>query len=157
MRLDLVVNGEQRHADIDGDESLLFVLREGLGLAGTKNACEQGECGACTVRLDRQLVNACLVLAAQADGTCIETVEGLAVDGRLDPVQEAFLDAGAVQCGFCIPGLLVSVSDLIDHNQNLTRQAAREALAGHLCRCTGYQKIIEAALLASSAASGGRS
>ncbi len=150
MRFALIVNGEPRTVDIEGDESLLAVLREQLGLAGPKNACEQGECSACTVRLDSQIVTSCLVLAAQADGARVDTVEGLAADGRLHLVQDAFLDAGAVQCGFCTPGLLVAVADLIDRHPDLTRRQAAEALAGHLCRCTGYQKILDAALLAAS-------
>jgi len=155
VRITVTVNGEPRETDLEGDESLLVVLRDHFGLAGTKSACEEGECGACTVRLDGQIVNSCLVLAAQADHGEVATVEGLAVDGRLHLVQEAFLDTGAVQCGFCTPGLLVAVADLTEHHTDLTREAAREALSGHLCRCTGYQKIIDAALLA-AAASGQR-
>jgi len=150
MQIGLSVNGERREAELEGDESLLFVLRERLGLAGTKNACEQGECGSCGVLLDGLLVNSCLVLAAQAAGSEVLTVEGLAADGALNLVQEAFLDAGAVQCGFCTPGLLIAVSDLIGRDPDPSEQAVREALSGHLCRCTGYEKIVDAALLAAS-------
>ena len=150
MQINLVVNGAPRTAAIEGHESLLEVLREQLGLAGTKNACEQGECGSCSVWLDGEVVNSCLVLAAQADGTEVHTVEGLARDGRLHPIQEAFLDAGAVQCGFCTPGLLVGAADLLARTPHPDEEAIREALAGHLCRCTGYQKIVAAVQLAAA-------
>jgi carbon-monoxide dehydrogenase small subunit len=151
-----VVNGEQRHADdVWPGESLLFTLRERLGLPGTKNACEQGECGSCTVLLDGLPVCACLVAAPQAMGRDVVTVEGLAgratagVDAAgLDPVQQAFIDAGAVQCGFCTPGLVVTVADLLRRVPHPTDAQTREALAGNLCRCTGYEKILDAVRLA---------
>ena len=144
MRIGLTVNGEQRECDIWGGESLLFALRERLELPGSKNACEQGECGSCSVLLDGVLVCACLVLAAQADGHEVATVEGLADDGRLHRVQEAFADAGAVQCGFCTPGLVVAAAALLDQTPEPTDDEIREALSGNLCRCTGYQAIFDA-------------
>ncbi len=121
MKISLIVNGEQREADVWAGESLLFALREHLGLPGSKNACEQGECGSCSVLLDGELVCACLVLAAQADGHEVVTVEGLAEDGRLHPVQEAFVETGAVQCGFCTPGLVVATAALLEANPEPTR------------------------------------
>ncbi len=144
MRIELSVNGEQREADVWGGESLLFALRERLGLPGSKNACEQGECGSCSVLLDGVLVCSCLVLAAQADGHDVVTVEGLAEDGRLHRVQEAFATAGAVQCGFCTPGLVVATAELLAHNATPSDDEIREALSGNICRCTGYQKIFDA-------------
>ena len=150
MRIRVNVNEKWQEADIEGDESLLHVLREHFGLAGTKNACEQGECGSCSVWLDGEVVNSCLVLAAQADGEEVRTVEGLRQGGRLHPVQEAFLDAGAVQCGFCTPGLVVEVADLLEREPHPEDDTIRETLAGHLCRCTGYQKVFEAVRLAAS-------
>ena len=148
MRVHLTVNGTQMNADdVWPGESLLFTLRERLGLAGTKNACEQGECGSCTVLLDGLPVCSCLVAAGQAEGRRVVTVEGLATDDRLHPVQEAFVEAGAIQCGFCTPGLLVTVADLIDRNPTASEAEVREALAGNLCRCTGYEKILEAVRL----------
>ncbi len=144
MKLTLRVNGEQREADVWEGESLLFALRERLGLPGSKNACEQGECGSCSVLLDGRLVCACLVLAAQADGHDVVTVEGLAQDGRLHPVQEAFAETGAVQCGFCTPGLIVATADLLERNPTPGEDEIREALSGNLCRCTGYAKIFDA-------------
>ena len=144
MRIELTVNGERREADVWPAESLLFVLRERLELPGSKNACEQGECGSCSVLLDGELVCACLVLGAQADGRTIVTVEGLAEDGVLHRVQEAFADAGAVQCGFCTPGFIVAAADLLRRVPNPGDDAIREALSGNLCRCTGYAKILDA-------------
>jgi carbon-monoxide dehydrogenase small subunit len=151
MRIELTVNGERLEADVWEGESLLFALRERLGLPGSKNACEQGECGSCSVLLDGTLVCACLVLAAQADGHEVMTVEGLAEDGRLHPVQEAFVEAGAVQCGFCTPGLVVATVDLLRANPDPNDDEIREALSGNLCRCTGYQKIFDAVKLAARA------
>jgi aerobic carbon-monoxide dehydrogenase small subunit len=148
VKIELTVNGEQREADVWAGESLLFALRESLGLPGSKNACEQGECGSCSVLLDGTLVCACLVLAAQADGHEVVTVEGLAEDGELHRVQEAFVEAGAVQCGFCTPGLVVATADLLAHNPRPTEDEIREALSGNLCRCTGYSKIFDAVRLA---------
>ena len=153
MRLTCTVNGEQRQADLDWEgESLLYVLRERLGLPGSKNACEQGECGSCSVLLDGVLVCACLVLAAQAEGKELVTVEGLAPnDDDLDPVQQAFVDAGAVQCGFCTPGLIMATHDLLDRSPDPEDGEIREALAGNLCRCTGYEKILDAVRIAARA------
>ena len=144
MRIELNVNGEQCEADVWAGESLLFALRERLGLPGSKNACEQGECGSCSVLLDGKLVCACLVLAAQAEGHQIVTIEGLAGDGRLHKVQEAFVATGAVQCGFCTPGLVVATADLLARNVYPSDDDIREALSGNLCRCTGYAKIFDA-------------
>ncbi|OZM79743.1 (2Fe-2S)-binding protein [Pseudonocardia sp. MH-G8] len=153
MRLTCSVNGEHREVDgLDGEESLLFTLRERMGLPGAKNACEQGECGSCTVYLDGTAVCACLVAAGQAEGREVVTVEGLADGEDLHPVQEAFLEAGAVQCGFCTPGLVVAVHDLLARTPEPDDAAIREALAGNLCRCTGYEKIIDAVRLAASGA-----
>ncbi len=150
MRVTFTVNGEQRSADdVWPGESLLFTLRERLGLPGTKNACEEGECGSCTVLLDDAPVCACLVAAPQADGRTVVTVEGLAPPDGLHPVQQAFVDAGAVQCGFCTPGLLVAVADLLRRTPRPDDAQTREALAGNLCRCTGYEKILDAVRLAS--------
>jgi aerobic carbon-monoxide dehydrogenase small subunit len=148
VKIELIVNGERREADVWEGESLLFALREGLGLPGSKNACEQGECGSCSVLLDGTLVCACLVLAAQADGHEVVTVEGLAENGELHRVQEAFVEAGAVQCGFCTPGLVVATADLLAHNPRPSDDEIREALSGNLCRCTGYSKIFDAVRLA---------
>ena len=148
MKIELTINGEKREADVWEGESLLFALREKLGLPGSKNACEQGECGSCSVLLDGTLVCACLVLAVQADGHEVVTVEGLAEDGELHRVQEAFVEAGAVQCGFCTPGLVVATADLLEHNPKPTDDEIREALSGNLCRCTGYSKIFDAVRLA---------
>ena len=152
MRVSLTVNGVPRTADdVWPGESLLFMLRERLALPGSKNACEQGECGSCTVMLDGQAVCSCLVAAPQAEGATVVTVEGLAKGDALHPVQEAFVAAGAVQCGFCTPGLVVAVADLLDRNPSPTDEQTREALAGNLCRCTGYEKILDAVRLASAA------
>jgi aerobic carbon-monoxide dehydrogenase small subunit len=149
VRVDLTVNGERRQADdVWEGESLLYVLRERLGLPGSKNACEQGECGSCSVYLDGDVVCACLVAAGQAQGREVVTVEGLATDDQLHPVQTAFLETGAVQCGFCTPGLLVAVHDLLARDPSPDDDTVREALAGNLCRCTGYEKILDAVRLA---------
>ena len=152
MRITLRVNGEQRETDVWEGESLLFALRERLGLPGSKNACEQGECGSCSVLMDGELVCSCLVLAAQAEGHEVVTVEGLGRDGQLHPVQEAFAETGAVQCGFCTPGLIVATADLLAHNPDPSDDEIREALSGNLCRCTGYAKIFDAVRLAASRA-----
>jgi len=150
VRVELTVNGERREADVWAGESLLYVLRERLGLPGSKNACEQGECGSCSVLLDGKLVCACLVLAAQADGHELVTVEGLGEDGELHPVQAAFSETGAVQCGFCTPGFIVATADLLARRPSPSDDEIREALSGNLCRCTGYAKIFEAVRLAAS-------
>jgi aerobic carbon-monoxide dehydrogenase small subunit len=149
MRITAIVNGETRQADdVWEGESLLYVLRERMGLPGSKNACEQGECGSCTVYMDEVAVCACLVAAGQAQGRRIVTVEGLADGDALHPVQQAFIEAGAVQCGFCTPGLLVATHDLLRRGGRPTDAEVREALAGNLCRCTGYEKILDAVRLA---------
>jgi aerobic carbon-monoxide dehydrogenase small subunit len=148
MRISVRVNGDVHEADVWEGESLLYVLRERLGHPGSKNACEQGECGSCSVILDGKLVCACLVLAAQADGHDVVTVEGLAEDGRLHPVQEAFVAAGAVQCGFCTPGLVFAAADLLQRTPDPSDDEIREALSGNLCRCTGYAKIFDAVRMA---------
>ena len=149
MRVTCTVNGEPRDADdVWEGESLLYVLRERLGLPCAKNACEQGECGSCSVYLDGALVCACLVLAGQAEGAEIVTVEGLAGAGELHPVQQAFVETGAVQCGFCTPGLVVATHDLLEREPRPSDAQIREALAGNLCRCTGYEKILDAVRLA---------
>ena len=144
MRIELTVNGVRLEPDVWAGESLLTTLRDRLDLPGSKNACEQGECGSCSVLLDGELVCACLVLAAQADGHDVVTVEGLAGDDGLHPVQEAFADAGAVQCGFCTPGLVVATAELLRRVPDPSDDEIREALSGNLCRCTGYQKILDA-------------
>jgi carbon-monoxide dehydrogenase small subunit len=151
MRIELKINGEPHEADVWEGESLLYALRERLGFPGSKNACEQGECGSCSVLLDGVLVCACLVLAAQADDHDVTTVEGLASTDGLHPVQQAFVDAGAVQCGFCTPGLVVATADLLRRSPNPSEDEIREALSGNLCRCTGYVKIFEAVRAAAAA------
>jgi carbon-monoxide dehydrogenase small subunit len=167
MRVNFTVNGRPQEADdVWEGESLLYVLRERLGLPGSKNACEQGECGSCTVRLDGVPVCSCLVAAGQAEGREIVTVEGLAEYAKertgeeaegdgLAPIQQAFLDAGAVQCGFCTPGLLVAADEMLERNPNPTDADIREALSGNLCRCTGYEKIMDAVRLAAARQSEG--
>jgi carbon-monoxide dehydrogenase small subunit len=155
MKVTLTVNGDQHETTIWPGESLLAMLRDRLGLPGSKNACEQGECGSCAVLLDHELVCSCLVLAAQSEGRSVVTVEGLRNDDILHPVQQAFVDAGAVQCGFCTPGLIVAAVDLLRHHPDPSEDEIREALAGNLCRCTGYAKIIDA--VKSAAAAGGGS
>ncbi len=151
MRVNVEVNGERRVADdVWEGESLLHVLRERLGLPGSKNACEQGECGSCTVYLDDVAVCACLVAAGQVEGRAVRTVEGLADGEDLHPVQQAFVETGAVQCGFCTPGLVVAAHDLVRRNPRPSDPEIRESLAGNLCRCTGYEKILEAVRLAAS-------
>ncbi|MEU6526599.1 (2Fe-2S)-binding protein [Streptomyces sp. NPDC046924] len=171
MRIDFTVNGRRRQADdVWEGESLLYVLRERLGLPGSKNACEQGECGSCTVRLDGVPVCSCLVAAGQVEGRDVVTVEGLADLARqrfggagaehresagLAPVQQAFIDAGAVQCGFCTPGLLVAADEMLERNPSPSDADIREALSGNLCRCTGYEKIMDAVRLAAARQSEG--
>ncbi len=150
MKISLTVNGEPAETEIWPGESLLYALRERLGLPGSKNACEQGECGSCSVLLDGSLVCACLVLAAQADGHSVVTVEGVAENGELHRVQEAFAETGAVQCGFCTPGLIVATVDLLARTPEPSEDQIREALSGNLCRCTGYAKIFDAVRLAAS-------
>jgi carbon-monoxide dehydrogenase small subunit len=151
MKISLTVNGEPHETEIWPGESLLYALRERLGLPGSKNACEQGECGSCSVLLGGTLVCACLVLAAQADGHEVVTVEGVAEGDGLHRVQEAFAETGAVQCGFCTPGLIVATVDLLRRTSEPTDDEIREALSGNLCRCTGYAKIFDAVRLAAAA------
>jgi carbon-monoxide dehydrogenase small subunit len=151
MKINMTINGEPSEADVWGGESLLNALRDSFGYPGSKNACEQGECGSCSVLLDGELVCACLVLAAQADGHEVTTVEGLRDGDQLHRVQQAFVDAGAVQCGFCTPGLVVTTAALLDSVPNPSEDEIREALSGNLCRCTGYAKIFDAVRLAARA------
>jgi aerobic carbon-monoxide dehydrogenase small subunit len=148
VKIFVTVNGDALEADVWAGESLLTTLRDRLGLPGSKNACEQGECGSCSVLLNGTLVCSCLVLAAQADGHEVVTVEGLAEDGTPNRVQAAFVETGAVQCGFCTPGLVVAADDLLRRNPDPSDDEIREALSGNLCRCTGYQKILDAVQLA---------
>lgn len=149
-RISVRVNGRPRTFDTSAHHTLLEALRDELGLTGTKECCLVGECGACTVIVDGRSVDSCLVLAAEVDGASITTVEGLAVDGELSRLQEAFLETGAAQCGFCIPGQLMSAHALLASDPRPTRAAVEEGLAGNLCRCAGYEQIIEAVLLAAS-------
>jgi aerobic-type carbon monoxide dehydrogenase small subunit (CoxS/CutS family) len=146
--ISVVVNGRDRAIEVETHHTLLEVLRDDLGLTGSKECCLVGECGACTVLLDEQSVDACLVLAVEADGASVTTVEGLARDGRLHPLQQAFLDTGAAQCGFCIPGQLVSATALLAATPEPTLEEVQEGLAGNLCRCAGYPQIFEAVLQA---------
>jgi aerobic-type carbon monoxide dehydrogenase small subunit (CoxS/CutS family) len=152
ISIEVTVNGRRRMLDVAPHHTLLDVLRDDLDLTGTKECCCIGECGACTVIVDGRSVDSCLILAAEADGADIITVEGLAVDGRLSPLQEAFLEKGAVQCGFCIPGQLMSAHALLARNPHPTVDDVHEGLAGNLCRCAGYQQISEAVLAAAEAA-----
>jgi aerobic carbon-monoxide dehydrogenase small subunit len=153
VRISCTVNGRSRVVDVGWEgESLLSVLRDRMDLPGSKNACEQGECGSCSVYLDGKLVCACLVLGGQANGREIVTVEGLMSGGALHPIQEAFVEAGAVQCGFCTPGLIVATHDLLARAPEPTTMQIREALAGNICRCTGYAKIVDAVHLAAGRA-----
>jgi len=142
-RIKLNINGELEQVDVSGNMTLLEMLRESLAFTGTKNGCAAGECGACTVMMNGEPVNSCLVLAVECDGAEIITVEGLAQDTQLDPVQSAIIDAGGVQCGFCTPGILISSRALIDRNPNPSEDEIKAALVGNLCRCTGYVRIVE--------------
>jgi carbon-monoxide dehydrogenase small subunit len=143
-RIQISVNGEWEFADVPSQMTLLQMLRDKLARTGTKNGCMAGECGACTVLLDGEPVNSCMVLAVECDGASVITIEGLAHDGRLDPLQQAIIDAGGVQCGFCTPGILISAHALLERNPHPDDDEIREALVGNLCRCTGYVRIIEA-------------
>jgi aerobic-type carbon monoxide dehydrogenase small subunit (CoxS/CutS family) len=156
-RIHLTVNGQGRSLEVLPHHTLLEVLREDLRLTGTKECCLVGECGACTVLVDGRSVDSCLMLAVEGDGAEVTTVEGLAEDGRLSPVQRAFLETGAVQCGFCIPGQLVSAHALLAELPHPTRADVEEGLAGNLCRCAGYEQILEAVLLAASGGGRGES
>jgi carbon-monoxide dehydrogenase small subunit len=151
MNITLVVNGQHHSLDVAVHHSLLDVLRNDLDLTGTKECCAEGECGACTVRMDEKAVNACLVLAVEADGRDITTIEGLATEDHLSPVQQAFLEEGAVQCGFCIPGMVMSAAYLLEHNDAPTEEEIREGLSGNLCRCAGYKRIVRAVQRAAEA------
>ncbi len=151
MEITLTVNGRRRTFDVAPHHTLLEALRDDLGLTGTKECCLVGECGACTVLVDGRSVDSCLVLAVEADGAAVTTVEGLASRGRLSPLQQAFLDTGAAQCGFCIPGQLMSARALLDRCPSPSRADVEEGLAGNLCRCAGYEQIIEAVLRAAEA------
>ncbi len=140
----LNVNNKDYQVQIDEEDRLIDVLREKLHLTGTKEGCSEGECGACTVILDGLAVNSCMVMAFQAEGKKIITIEGLETDNGIDPIQQAFLDEGAVQCGFCTPGMVLSAKSILDKNPSPTREEVRESISGNLCRCTGYNKIVDA-------------
>jgi len=150
MKIHTTVNGLEHEVDVWPGASLLALLRDELGLSGSKNACEQGECGSCSAWVDGELVCSCLVPAVQADGAVVRTVESLGGGDRLHAVQDAFLATGAVQCGFCTPGMVVAAVDLLERNPEPSDETIREALAGNLCRCTGYQKILDAVHLAAA-------
>jgi carbon-monoxide dehydrogenase small subunit len=143
-KINITINNELEQIEVPSNMTLLQMLREQLDLTGTKNGCSAGECGACTVLLNNEPVNSCLVLAAECDGAKITTIEGLAHDGRLDPIQTAMIEAGGVQCGFCTPGILISSRALLDRSPDPGEEKIREALVGNLCRCTGYIRIIQA-------------
>ena len=145
----LMVNGEEQVLSVPASRTLLAALRDDLELTGTKNACSQGVCGACTVLVDGMQVNACLVLAVNTDGCKITTIEGLGEGGKLSVVQQAFVDSGAIQCGFCMSGMIVSATALLAENPNPSRDEIRQALSGNLCRCPGYVRVVNAVLLAS--------
>ena len=148
MMIQATVNGAPRSIDVDARETLLETLRDRLALTGTKECCAEGECGACTVLLNGRAVNSCLVLAAECDGEAVTTIEGLGAGGTLDRVQQAFVETGAVQCGFCIPGMILAAKYLLSTNPAPTHREIKEGLAGNLCRCAGYSRIIEAVALA---------
>lgn len=151
MTITLTVNGTPRTLDVEAHRTLLEALRDQLNLTGTKECCAEGECGACTVLLKGRAVNACLVLAVECDGDDVVTIEGIAAGGRLDAVQQAFVDSGAVQCGFCIPGMIVAARYLLSTNPHPSEDEIKEGLAGNLCRCAGYSRIIAAVAVASRA------
>src|SRR6056297_150143 len=144
MKIKLTVNGQKREVDVKPHTRLLDLLREDLGLTGTKEGCGKGECGACTVIMNNKVVASCLVLAPQADGAEIQTVEGLGGKEKLHPIQQSFIETGAVQCGFCIPGMIMSSKKLLDEKINLSEEEIKRGLSGNICRCTGYVKIIDA-------------
>ncbi len=149
-KIELKVNGELYEIDIYDHRTLLEVLRDDLELTGTKRSCDEGNCGTCTVLLDGKPASSCLLLAVEAQGKEITTIEGLVVDGKLHPVQEAFVEKGAIQCGFCTPGMIISAKALLDVNPKPTEEEVRKAIEGNICRCTGYVKIVEAILAAAS-------
>ena len=144
MKISLTVNGEKRELDVKPETRLLDLIRDDLGLTGTKEGCGKGECGACTVIMNNKVVASCLVLAAQADGAEIKTIEGLGGKDKLHPLQQAFIEKGAVQCGFCIPGMIMSSKKLLDENINPSEEDIKRGLSGNICRCTGYVKIVDA-------------
>jgi carbon-monoxide dehydrogenase small subunit len=146
----LSVNGEEHEVLVEPRQTLVDVLRHDLGLTGTKEGCGNGNCGSCTVLIDGQTVNSCLVLAIEMEGKPITTIEGLAQGGQLHPLQQAFIDEGAVQCGFCTPGIILSAKALLDNNPKPTESEIRQGIAGNLCRCTGYDKIVKAIMKAAS-------
>jgi carbon-monoxide dehydrogenase small subunit len=148
--ISVTVNGEPYEVFIDSRTTLLQLLREQLGLTGTKEGCSEGECGACSVSLNGRLVDSCLIFAVEANGGQVQTIEGLAVNGELHPVQKAFIECGGVQCGFCTPGMIMASKTLLDSIANPTEAQIRQALGGNLCRCTGYAKIIDAVQTAAS-------
>ncbi len=148
-KIRFTINGELRECEVEDDERLIDLIREDLGLTGTKEGCGQGECGACTVLLDGKPVASCLTLAVKVDGKEITTIEGVSREGKLHPIQEAFIEKGAVQCGFCTPGMVMALVPFLSKNPNPTREEVRKAIEGNLCRCTGYEKIVDAALYAS--------
>lgn len=148
-KIHFTINGEVRECEVEDDERLLDLIREDLGLRGTKEGCGQGECGACTVLLDGKPVASCLTLAVKVDGREVTTIEGVSKEGKLHPVQEAFIEKGAVQCGFCTPGMVMALVPFLSENEDPTREEVRRAIEGNLCRCTGYEKIVDAAIYAS--------
>ena len=148
MTVSFTVNGASRTFDVQTHHTLLEVLRDQLNLTGTKECCAEGECGACTVLLNGRAVNACLVLAVECDGEDVVTIEGLSTNGQLDPVQQAFVETGAVQCGFCIPGMIVAARYLLSTNPHPSEDEIKDGLAGNLCRCAGYSRIINAVAIA---------
>ncbi|MDR7871505.1 MAG: (2Fe-2S)-binding protein [Tissierellaceae bacterium] len=154
-KVSLKVNGVDRECYVEPGETLVNLIREDLGITGTKTACDTGDCGACTVIMDGKTVKSCITPALQADGAEITTVEGLKIDGKLHPLQEEFVDIAAVQCGYCTPGLLMTAKALLDENSNPTELEVREAIAGNICRCTGYAKPVEAILSAAEKMNGG--
>ena len=154
MKVNFKVNGQERTVDVSPQSRLLDLLRDDLNLTGAKEGCGKGECGACTVIMDGELVASCLVLAPQAEGSEIITIEGLAREQGLHPIQEAYLEAGAVQCGYCIPGMILASKKLLEKNPSPTRQEIRRGLSGNICRCTGYQKIVDAVELAAAKLAG---
>lgn len=150
MTISITINGVARAIDVEPQDTLLDMLRDRLSLTGTKECCAEGECGACTILLNGRAVNSCLVLAVECDGESVETIEALAANGRLDPVQQAFIDTGAVQCGFCIPGMIMAARYLLATTPHPTDDEIKEGLAGNLCRCAGYSRIVRAVALAAA-------
>ena len=153
--ISLTINGREREVAVEPHWTLLETVREALDLTGSKEGCGTGDCGACTMSVDGRIVTSCLMLAPQVNGRAVTTIEGLQNNGSLDPVQQAFIDAGGLQCGYCIPGMIVAARNLIDDNPSPTLDQIREGLAGNLCRCTGYAKIYEAVELAAERIRGG--